>query len=69
MAKDVWLPAETLDLIRDYPRCYQRPIDHPQSAAGIRSLNVHCVRSWTCTSVCVRCVTIRAPQARLSTLN
>ena len=53
--QDVWLPAETLDLIREYRVAIKGPLT--------------CARNWISTSACVRYVTIRAPQARLNTLN
>lgn len=36
---DVWLPAETLDLIRDYRVAIKGPLTTPVGG-GIRSLNV-----------------------------
>ncbi len=61
--KDVWLPDETLDLIRDYRVAIKGPLTTPVGG-GIRSLNVALRSSWTCTCACARCVTTRAPQAR-----
>lgn len=37
--RDVWLPAETLDLIRDYRVAIKGPLTTPVGG-GIRSLNV-----------------------------
>ncbi len=37
--QDVWLPAETLDLIRDYRVAIKGPLTTPVGG-GIRSLNV-----------------------------
>ncbi len=66
--QDVWLPAETLDLIREYRVAIKGPLTTPVGG-GIRSLNVALRRNWISTSACVRYVTIRALQARLNTLN
>ncbi len=66
--QDVWLPAETLDLIREYRVAIKGPLTTPVGG-GIRSLNVALRRNWISTSACVRYVTIRAPQARLNILN
>ncbi len=65
--EDVWLPAETLDLIRDYRVAIKGPLTTPVGG-GIRSLNVALRPSWT-SSACVRYVTTRAPRARLNTRN
>lgn len=66
--QDVWLPAETLDLIREYRVAIKGPLTTPVGG-GIRSLNVALRGNWISTSACVRYVTIRALQARLNTLN
>lgn len=66
--EDVWLPAETLDLIRDYRVAIKGPLTTPVGG-GIRSLNVALRQSWIFTSACVRYVTTRAPRARLNTRN
>ena len=39
--QDVWLPAETLDLIREYRVAIKGPLTTPVGG-GIRSLNVAC---------------------------
>jgi isocitrate dehydrogenase len=66
--QDVWLPAETLDLIREYRVAIKGPLTTPVGG-GIRSLNVALRQELTCMSACVRCVIIRVHQARLNTLN
>lgn len=66
--QDVWLPAETLDLIREYRVAIKGPLTTPVGG-GIRSLNVALRQEPISTSACVRYVTIRALQARLNTLN
>ncbi|XPE24055.1 isocitrate/isopropylmalate family dehydrogenase [Shigella sonnei] len=65
--QDVWLPAETLDLIREYRVAIKGPLTTPVGG-GIRSLNVALCQEPDRTSACVRYVTIRALQARLNTL-
>ncbi|MDI5035890.1 isocitrate/isopropylmalate family dehydrogenase, partial [Salmonella enterica subsp. enterica serovar Montevideo] len=47
--QDVWLPAETLDLIRDYRVAIKGPLTTPVGG-GIRSLNV-ALRMLTSNSV------------------
>ncbi|XNM75434.1 isocitrate/isopropylmalate family dehydrogenase [Escherichia coli] len=52
--QDVWLPAETLDLIREYRVAIKGPLTTPVGG-GIRSLNRSpCARNWISTSACVR---------------
>lgn len=49
--RDVWLPAETLDLIRDYRVAIKGPLTTPVGG-GIRSLNVALRRAGS--YVCLR---------------
>ena len=58
--QDVWLPAETLDLIRDYRVVIKGPLTTPVGG-GIRSLNVALRQELDLRLPCVRYVTIRAP--------
>ncbi len=52
--QDVWLPAETLDLIREYRVAIKGPLTTPVGG-GIRSLNVApAPGNWISTSACVR---------------
>lgn len=65
---DVWLPAETLDLIRDYRVAIKGPLTTPVGG-GIRSLNV-ALRQELDLYVCLRPVRYyQAPRARLNTPN
>ncbi|VDA98187.1 Isocitrate dehydrogenase [NADP] [Escherichia coli] len=58
--------AETLDLIREYRVAIKGPLTTPVGG-GIRSLNV-ALRRELDLYICVRYVTIGAPQARLNIL-
>jgi isocitrate dehydrogenase len=49
---DVWLPAETLDAVRDYPVSIKGPLTTPVGG-GIRSLNV-ALRQELDLYVCLR---------------
>lgn len=66
--QDVWLPAETLDLIRDYRVAIKGPLTTPVGG-GIRSLNVALRQSWTSTSACVRYVTTSGTPSPVKHLN
>ena len=56
--QDVWLPAETLDLIREYRVAIKGPLTTPVGG-GIRSLNV-ALRQELDLYICLRPVSIRA---------
>ena len=55
----LWLPDETMEAFRDYKVGIKGPLTTPVGG-GIRSLNVHCARHWTCMYACDRFVGIRA---------
>jgi len=52
---DVWLPEETLEVVKDYVVSIKGPLTTPLAAAFAR-LMWRCGKSWICTCVCVRCV-------------
>ncbi|XMR52350.1 isocitrate/isopropylmalate family dehydrogenase [Escherichia coli] len=57
-----WLPAETLDFIREYCVAIKGPLTTPVGG-GIRSLNVALRQGVTSTSACARSVTTKEPQS------
>ena len=59
---DVWLPDETLTILKDYVVSIKGPLTTPVGG-GIRSTS-HCARSSISTSACVRSVISLACQAR-----
>ncbi|XNM56173.1 isocitrate/isopropylmalate family dehydrogenase [Escherichia coli] len=59
------VPAETLDLNREYRVAVKGPLTTPVGG-GIRSLNVACARNWISTSACVRYVLSGHSEARLN---
>ena len=64
-----WLPAETLDFIREYCVAIKGPLTTPVGG-GIRSLNVALRQELDLsTSACARSVTTKGPRARSSTLS
>jgi isocitrate dehydrogenase len=65
--QDVWLPAETLDLIRDYVLLSKAPLTTPVGG-GIRSLNA-AEKSDLYVCLAPGSLLPVVPRARLSTLN
>lgn len=61
-----WLPAETLDFIREYCVAIKGPLT-TRSAAVFAPSTWPCARSWISTSACARSVTTKGPRARSST--
>lgn len=65
---DVWLPDETLDLIRDYRVAIKCPLT-TRLVVVSAPLTWLYASSWIYTCACVQYAIIRAPQVRLNSQN
>ncbi|SUB54126.1 isocitrate dehydrogenase [Avibacterium gallinarum] len=61
--ENTWLPAETLDFIKEYHVAIKGPLMTPVGG-GIRSLTWQCVKAWIFTTAYVQFVITAARQAQ-----